>query len=522
MQNKKIKACIALILSTFFAVNALSACKGKGDDSQSGNTNFESDAVLYTEGMDYTESTKGTPKEYTALTFDYLGGEDVMPIGGFYGPYMSGGSLDGNERGDLLTSEVFKLIKDAGVNMIVYGKDMWQGETGGTTANTVLDLCEENGIGYFMQSDWIENQLGGKTTPYPVENMALNTTAGVQTLQRIVDNMTKNGTRKCVLGIHAKDEPFMHEVDTLEVLMDAFYNKMDNNYGLELFGNSLGRWNGKSTLFNTTSEITYNQYLDKYFSQAPFSMFSATYYPFDSANTSEARISKLFETLAFYRDLCIEKNVPSWRMLQAGGQWNDAAAWIPSVEPYQNEAELLFDVNLALAYGAKAIQYFTLVQPLHFAYAEGGKYDYERCGFIGANGNITRWYYYAQRANTQVQAVDEYLMHSASEGVIVHGNAARKCAIDDTIANNTVFAENKYRELVEVLGDDCIVGCFDYKGGTALYVVNYSRVEKADTLLKFDSKYRYTVIQRGETADVVGTSIPLTLDMGEGALIVLK
>ena len=41
-------------------------------------------------------------------------------------------------------------------------------------------------------------------------------------------------------------------------------------------------------------------------------------------------------------------------------------------------------------------------------------------------------------------------------------------------------------------------------------------------MLKFDSKYRYTVIQRGETADVVGTSIPLTLDMGEGALIVLK
>ena len=519
MQNKKIKSLISLVLSTIFAVGALSACNS---GSQGGNVNFESDAVLYTEGMQYKESVKGTPKEYASLTFDYLGGEDVMPIGGFYGPYVSGGSLDGNERGDLLTNETFKLIKDAGVNMIVYGKDMWIGEDGGATANSILDLCEANNIGYFMQSNWIENQLGGKTTPYPVADMALNTAAGVQTLQRIVDNMTKNGTRKCVLGIHAKDEPFMHEIDTLEVLMDAFYNKLDNNYGLELFGNSLGKWNGKSTLFNTTAEITYNEYLDKYFNQAAFSMFSATYYPFDSANTSEARITKLFDTLAFYRELCIEKNLPSWRMMQAGGQWNDAAAWIPSVEPYQNEAELLFDVNLALAYGAKAIQYFTLVQPLHFAYEEGGKYDYERCGLIGANGNITRWYYYAKRANTQVQAVDEYLMHTASEGVIIHGEAARKCAVSDGAKNDTVFAENKYRELIEVLGDDCIVGCFDYKGGTALYVVNYSRVKKAETFLKFDDTYRYTVIQRGETADVVGTSIPLTLDMGEGALIVLK
>ena len=518
MQNKKIKNYISLILSAFLTINLLSAC----NNSQSENENFESDAVLYTEGMQYVESVKGTPKEYTALTFDYLGGEDVMPIGGFYGPYVSGGSIDGNERGDLLTSETFQLIKDAGVNMIVYGKDMWLGETGGTTANLILDLCEEAGIGYFMQSDWIENQLGAKTEPKPVENMALNTVAGVQTLQRILDNMTNNGTRKCVLGIHAKDEPFMHEIDNLEVLMNAFYNKVENNYGLELFGNSLGKWNGKSTLHNTTSEITYNQYLQKYFSQAPFSMFSATYYPFISSNTPENRITKMFETLMFYRELCLEKNIPSWRMLQAGGQWNDAGAWIPSVEPYQNEAELLFDVNLALAYGAKAIQYFTLVQPLHFAYEEGGKYDYERCGLIGANGNITRWYHYAKRANTQVQAVDEYLMHSANEGMIIHGSTARKFLVDEAIPNNSVFTENKYRELVEVLGDDCVIGCFDYQGGTALYVVNYSRAQKAETIVRFDNNYRYTVIQRGETADVVGTSIPLTLDMGEGALIVLK
>ena len=130
---------ISFILSSIFALGAFSACGG--GEGQKEEVNLESDAVLYTEGMQYNESAKGTPKAYASLTFDYLGGEDVMPIGGFYGPYASGGSLDGNERGDLLTNEIFKLIKDAGVNMIVYGKDIWVDEDGGATANLVLDLC---------------------------------------------------------------------------------------------------------------------------------------------------------------------------------------------------------------------------------------------------------------------------------------------------------------------------------------------------------------------------------------------
>ena len=522
MKNRKIRSLTAFILSAVFSVAAFSAC-APNEGNNEGRTDFESDAVLYEEGMSYKTTEKGTPEPFASLTFDYLGGSDVMPVGGFYGPYASGGSIDGNERADLLTDKVFGLISDAGINMIVYGKDIWVGEEGGSVANLILDLCEEHGIGYFMQSDWVESQLGGKTTPYPVSDMALNSAGGVQTLQRILDNMTKNGTRKCLLGIHAKDEPFTHEIDTLEVLRDAFYNRLENNYGLDLFGNSLGKWNGTSTLFGTTSAITYEEYLNKFFAQAPFKMFSATQYPYTSANTAETRIAQsLYNTLAYYRELAISKNIPHWRMMQTGGQWNDAGAWIPSVSPYPNEAELLYDVNLSLAYGAKAIQYFTLVQPLHFAYAEGETYDYERNGLIGANGNITRWYYYVKRANEQIKAVDEYLMNSANLGVIVHGTTARKYFVDDAPANQTVLKENKFRQLVGIQGNDCIAGCFDYKGGTALYVVNYSRSKKGEILLKFNDVYRYTVIQRAETADVVGKSIPLTLDKGEGALIVLK
>lgn len=523
MKRQTLKKATVFALSCVCALSMFGGCGKPSDSENSKPSTFNSDAVLYTDGMTYKAAVKGTPADYSSLTYEFLGGETVMPIGGFYGPYLSGGSLDGNELKNLLSDETFSALHDAGINMIVYGKDMWMGEEGGQTANDILDLCERYGIGYYMQSELVEAQLGGKLNKFPVDSMALKTDAGVQQLQRILDNMTKNGTRKCVLGLHARDEAFMHEIENLSVLKDAWYNKLENNYGLDLFGNALGYWSGKSTLFGTTAPITYDEYLDSFLTKAKPVMFSATQYPFSSANTPEETLTaSLFESLAFYRELSIEQGIPFWRMMQAGGQWNDAAAWIPSVEPYQNEAELLFDVNLALAYGAKAIQYFTLVQPMHFAYAEGGTYDFERNGLIGANGNLTRWYYYAQRANKQVQAVDEYLMKAASTGIIVHGKTARKIIVDDAKPNNTVLAENKYKEMIGVEGDDCVIGCFDYQGGTALYVVNYSRTQKGDILVKFDDTYRYTVIQRADVADVVGSSIPLTLDTGEGALIVLK
>ena len=113
-------------------------------------------------------------------------------------------------------------------------------------------------------------------------------------------------------------------------------------------------------------------------------------------------------------------------------------------------------------------------------------------------------------------------MHSSSEKILVHGDKAIDAIITAGKPTDDIVAAGDYRQLKSVSGDDAIVGCFNYKGKTALYVVNYSRTAKANVNLSFDkNNYRYTVIQRGETADVVGGQIPLTLDAGEGALIVL-
>ena len=76
------KKTIALFLSMCVSLSVLSSCK-KGQDAVS--------ISVYTEGMKYTETTKGTASPVYAISYEIMGGEEVMPIGGFYAPFTSGG-----------------------------------------------------------------------------------------------------------------------------------------------------------------------------------------------------------------------------------------------------------------------------------------------------------------------------------------------------------------------------------------------------------------------------------------------
>ena len=477
----------------------------------------------YVEGMDYQEANRRKSEPYAALSYDIIGGDEVMPIGGFYGPYASGGSVDGHNFPNFVSEKYYQAIEDAGVNLIVYSNEFWA--YGGSNASLMesLDLAEKHHIGYYVYVDWIANQLGSHLSPTDASSIPLAQEEGKETLKKVIAEVSDNGKRKAFVGIHGMDEPFPKQFDSVSLFSKAFY-EVAAEEGYDIFYNSLGRWNGEWTFFGAGPSMTYDDYMSEYMTEIQPRMFSCTQYPFTSKDTAEEALSQsLYSQLAANRQVANRYHIPFWRMLQAGGQHNDAMAWVDSVDPYPSEGETLFDVNLSLAYGAKAIQYFPLIQPLYYAYKTGGTYDFDnRCGLIGADGNLTRWFYYAKRANTQIKAIDHVLMKSANDGVLVHGETARHYIVDKAETYDAVLPGESYEELTSIQGDDAVVGCFNYQGKTALYVVNYNRKEKADVTLRFNQEnYRYTVTQRGESTDVVGNCIPLRLDAGEGALIVL-
>ena len=137
---------------------------------------------------------------------------------------------------------------------------------------------------------------------------------------------------------------------------------------------------------------------------------------------------------------------------------------------------------------------------------------------VGAWGNINEWYYYAQESNRQIAAVDEVLMHSKSKGVLVYGDKATAA----TYGLKGIIDAEGWRELVEVdATGDVMIGCFNYQGKTALYVVNYDYEYAQDITLKLNKKHNVTVIYDAETSHYAAKNLTLPMQAGYGALIVI-
>ena len=313
--NKKI---ISASLAAFVALGCTLGCKGKSNND--GSAAVKGDVKLYTDGMAYSQSAAREEKEVYSLYYEYLGGADVMPIGGFYVPHASGGSTDGNAKPDLLTDYYFDALEKAGINTLFYSPDRWT--TGGSNTNIkkALDLCEKYGLGYYVDTYYVLGQLGTRTEKYPIENMELATEAGKQKLSQIIDDILddgKGGKRNCVLGILGVDEPFTEQLPNLGVLHDAFYS-LENTRGMDVYINSIGYWAGENNFWGYSDPIGFDEYLQKYFELVQPTMLSVTQYPYTSAKTPETTVvSLLNDMLSVYRKYANQYGVPFWRMLQA-------------------------------------------------------------------------------------------------------------------------------------------------------------------------------------------------------------
>ena len=104
------KKTIAVTLAALITVATCSCGKNKE------NQNGKMEKLI--EGK-YKVTEKGEPLGYSSFTFDYLGGETVMPIGGYWGPYVSelGSTVDGYKIPGLISDEIYSAIAEAGVNI---------------------------------------------------------------------------------------------------------------------------------------------------------------------------------------------------------------------------------------------------------------------------------------------------------------------------------------------------------------------------------------------------------------------
>ena len=429
--------------------------------------------------------------------YNIIGGDDVMPIMGFYGPRPNNYSYNANILPDYFSDEFFELIKETGVNLI--GTTFTYYTTQPSYVYKLLEQGEKYNIGAVVMDPYVVNDD---------ENI---------TVEEVDERLNSYANYPAFCGLHVTDEPgtpyfrgagknYVSEYDRITTQL----KELGFPYYVNLYGRLVG------TEKDPKAKEVYEQYVKEFTETLKPNYLLLDRYIFDE-NLGLNRAYLHFQNLESVRKQAETSKIAFWAFVQAGSQWNDDKIYFDSEGYFPSKGEFLWMANTILAYGAKGIAYFPLLQPYWFAYSKTEPFDFQRNGLIGALGNRTRWFYYAKEMNAQIRAIDEVLMNSVNKGVIASGNEAKK-----GLSNNEyLIKDGSFRELESVDGD-AIVGCFNYKGKTALYVVNYD-VEYAQRItLNLKADYNFEITQEAKTNRYNSDEIVLELGAGDGALVVFK
>lgn len=450
-----------------------------------------------------------------SIGFNYEGGKNVMPIGGYYGP---------DKTADI-TDAMFSTLKNSGINMITYQPTKW-GTGNDRDILRLLALAEKYGIGVYI-TDPSTNVL----TKDENDNVTAQTT--VSTASELANAMAQYGIYDSVIGLEVIGEPKPSTGGDYDANYYKRYKYYDDLLGtLKDYSNVSGGYVLQGAGAYERGDYTIVDEVDP----------DVDYYAFDSYLYLESndtikgyKRNAYFETLDTMRKKSIDNSKPFWSYVSAGCDFRDDGS-DGATGYYCTEADILWNVNTSLAFGAKGITYFPMIQPEYFARVdkENNQYDYNRNGIIGADGNTNRYYPMVQRANTQISAVDDVLMNADSKGVITVGNAASDMTTAASQRNYTFSGilsktggkyTDKLSNVTASKSAGAMVGAFDYHSSEAYYVVNYDTTENATQTitLTFGDSQDVTVIKDGvkTTYNSVST-LDLTLDSGEGALIILE
>lgn len=459
-----------------------------------------------------------------AVTYDALGGDEVMPLLGWYLPYSRlYEKADGQTGETVFTADkYYQLTKESGINIIGYT------ETNATNMAAVreqLRLAEKYNMGMYVQDETLwtldESEYWNRISEY--------------------------SDYESFLGAFLIDEPgtdgYAMANDTRG---DAYKNpsRVINKYA-----NLTGYINLLPMFTRLAKEsknlyVLYGEYIDETAIDADAKMISFDRYPSDGAsNDPDWRLDEegnyiLTNSYHFYRNLSIIRdkakthNLPFWTFVETG-DYSDAEDYGLKAENGKYRQiegeEILWYVNTALAYGTKAIEYYSLAEV--DTTTDVGADGAAEHGLFDCQGNKTKWYGYVQKANKQIAAVDHVLMKSDNLGVMTAGT-------NSYITNNikelpeylsTASSSNLKSLSAEDATYGALAGVFCYYpdeasgiGYNAYYVVNNNPAERQNITLNFNNATTYSVIQDAKTTYVgtAGTTCQLKIPAGEGVLIV--
>ena len=215
---------------------------------------------------------------------------------------------------------------------------------------------------------------------------------------------------------------------------------------------------------------TYEEYLRLYLSEVAPPLLCFDHYPLPEGTGIS---SDSFYNWAVIRRYSLQAGIPSWVFIQSADFGGEGASISKRRRP--NEAEILWQINVSLAYGAKGIQYFTYWTPAATHFGEA---------LVSRAGVLTPLYNYARRANNYLRVVGKVLLPLTSDSV-VHAN-------EEPLPHGaTAFKADRY--VRSTSGSPVILGKFRKPtGGTDRYLLaaNRSFAKEAKTKITLSGSVR--------------------------------
>lgn len=418
---------------------------------------------------------------------------DEMIITGYLAPWPEY-KRDGEViwRG-LEDATAFHYLKEAGLNYLEDNNMSFGGSTY-EYAKRSLQLAEEAGLMYFMPA-------------YDVIKMDGEILAGDEEIRAKLEEMYQYDS---FAGLYFRDEPTSNMFPHIEKCLEK-YNQIKDELGytdLNVFLNLFPNVGGGQLSGGTDAKLNWEDYI-RGLSATGVEYLSFDKYPIYGLFTNKVS-ADWFTALGTINRIALEEGKPWMGCVQVGG--GSTSYGTPEAR-VTTEGEMKWDVNTMLAFGAKGITYYIGVAPTYFANKDAEEIN--SYSLISVYGEKTPLWYYAKDINTHIKAIDHVLMNCDYEGVIITGDTPCVHYGKDLIKSNS------FRDLNGVTGN-ALVGCFDYNGKTALYVVNNSITQEGEISLTFDHKYNVEVIQDAVSRTENADSLTLQLGIGEAALVVLE
>lgn len=383
----------------------------------------------------------------------------------------------------------YREISDAGFNFVIGGN----GVTDNATNPPALEAAAANGLRFVLTDRKLQNIIRDsaagtraagthaagtpsvmrflieqeeRETPQPEVRAAAEPRAAVR--QRIQELAALYGDNPALAGFSLYDEPGRN---LSGILGYARRTLRELAPGELSYVNAWPSYAAPSAL----GTRTYPEYVDRYMDVIRPPVLSFDHYPLlaDGRTTSD-----YFYNWAVIRRYSLRYGVPSWTFIQSLG-FDGSEAGLPKRRS-PDEADLLWQVNVGLAYGAKGIQYFTYWTP------ETGQNSSIRFGpaLISASGSRTPRYRHATEVNRYLRVVGKALLDFSSESV-THARERRPPR------GVEVFRRDGY--IKAVYGDPVIMGRFRNPAtapSRRLLVVNRSPENAAKTGLTLAENVR--------------------------------